>query len=39
MQWSWYFFQEQVTDKAPTQEKIPHVPEKNLLSCQMKLHL
>ena len=31
-------FQEQATDKAPTQERIPRVPEK-CISCQMKLNL
>ena len=31
-------FQEQVTDKAPTQEIIPRVPEK-CMSCQIKLNL
>ena len=30
--------QEQATDKAPTQERIPRVPEK-CMSCQMKLNL
>ena len=28
------FFQEQETDKAPTQEKITHVPEK--IDCHVK---